>query len=154
MEFNPNVPGSLIRQSFKIVYEPPSGIKASLIRTYRTVFSPERCNKAPCERGKLHFLVAWLHAVIIERLRYLPIGWSKNYEFNEADQRCSLDLIDELIDSKCANSRITNIDPEKIPFESIRVILGQNLYGGKIDNQYDLQILKSLIDQLFTEKAF
>lgn len=85
MEFSSAVPGSLIRQSFKVVYEPPSGIKSSLIRTYKTVFSSERTNKAPKERAKLHFLVAWLHAIIIERLRYLPIGWSKKYEFNEAD---------------------------------------------------------------------
>ena len=101
MEFSPNVPGQLIKQSFKIVQEAPSGIKSSLLRTYKTVFLPERTNKSPNERAKLHFLVAWLHAVIIERLRYLPIGWSKNYEFNEADLRCSLDLIDELINSKC-----------------------------------------------------
>jgi dynein heavy chain 1, cytosolic len=101
MEFNPNVPGSLIKQSFKIVYEPPSGIKSSLLRTYKTVFSADRSNRAPNERARLHFLVAWLHAVIIERQRYIPLGWSKKYEFNEADQRCSLDLIDELIDAKC-----------------------------------------------------
>ena len=95
------MPGSLIRQCYKIIYEPPSGIKASLIRTYQTIFNAERTNRPPNERSKLHFLVAWLHAVIIERLRYLPIGWSNTYEFNEADQRCCLDLIDELIDTKC-----------------------------------------------------
>ena len=47
----------------------------------------------------MHFLVAWAHAVIIERLRYIPIGWSKTYEFNEADLIFSFDLIDELINT-------------------------------------------------------
>ena len=99
MEFNPKVPSTLIRQSYKMVFEPPDGIKASLDRTYRSVVSAQRSDKAPCERARLHFLLGWLHAVIQERLRYTPIGWSKFYEFNEADQRCSLDLIDEYIDS-------------------------------------------------------
>jgi len=88
------------------VQEPPSGIKSSLLRSYRTVFQPERTNKAPCERARLYFLVAWLHAVIIERLRYLPIGWSKRYEFNEADLRCSIDLIDQLVNQKCKISKL------------------------------------------------
>lgn len=46
----------------------------------------------------MHFLLAWLHAVLLERMRYTPIGYTKVYEFNEADQRCALDLIDEFID--------------------------------------------------------
>ena len=100
MEFSNRVPNSLIRQSYKMIFEPPSGMKASLLRTFTTILTPERCNKAPRERAKLHFLLAWLHAVIIERKRYLPIGWSKIYEFNEADQMCALDMIDNLIDGE------------------------------------------------------
>jgi dynein heavy chain 1 len=91
-----------------------------LTRTYKTVFSQQRCDKAPAERARLHFLLAWLHAVILERLRFTPIGWTKAYEFNEADQRCSLDLIDEYIDAIGARN---NIDPAKIPWDAFRVIL-------------------------------
>ena len=91
----------------------------------------------------MHFLLAWLHAVILERLRFTPIGWTKAYEFNEADQRCSLDLIDEYIDNM---GNRPNIDPAKLPWDAFRVILSQNLYGGKIDNEYDAKILQSLVD--------
>jgi dynein heavy chain 1 len=71
-----------------------------------------------------------LHAVLLERLRYTPIGYSKIYELNEADQRCALDLIDEHVDS--LGTERTNIDPEKLPWHAIRTILNENLYGGKI----------------------
>lgn len=47
--------------------------------------------------------------MIQERLRFTPIGWSKVYEFNESDQRCALDAVDEWI-SRVAQDR-TNIDP-------------------------------------------
>jgi len=70
MEFNPKIPSTLLRQSYKIVFEPPSGIKASLLRTYKTVFSNFKEDRPPLERARIHFLLAWLHAVLLERLRY------------------------------------------------------------------------------------
>lgn len=150
-EFSPKIPSTLIRQSYKLVFEPAVGIKASLLRTYKTVLSPARCDKAPAERSRLHFLLGWLHAVILERLRYTPIGWTKVYEFNEADQRCALDLIDEYIDSFGNRS---NIDIEKIPWDAFQTILIENLYGGKVDNQYDSKILVSLVEMFFTSNSF
>lgn len=111
----------------------------------------QRTDKKPVERARLHFLVAWVHAVIQERLRYTPIGWTKGYEFNEADQRCALDLIDQLIDEFGERN---NLPPEKIPWEAIKVFLTQNLYGGKVDNNYDLKVLVSLVEEFFTKASF
>lgn len=48
----------------------------------------------------------------------------------------------------------SNIDPNLIPWDAIKTILTHNLYGAKIDNDYDGKILKSLVDNLFTPKAF
>ena len=150
-EFSPKIPSTLIRQSYKLVFEPAAGIKASLLRTYKTVLSPARSDKLPVERSRLHFLLGWLHAVICERLRYIPVGWTKVYEFNEADQRCALDLIDEYID---AFGNRDNIDIDKIPWDAFRTILIENLYGGKVDNEYDSKILVSLVEMFFTPKSF
>lgn len=150
-EFSPKIPSTLIRQSYKLVFEPASGIKASLMRTYKTVLSPARCDKAPVERSRLHFLLGWLHAVILERLRYIPVGWTKVYEFNEADQRCALDLIDEYIDAMGSRN---NVDIDKIPWDAFRTILIENLYGGKVDNEYDSKILVSLVEKFFTPESF
>lgn len=41
-------------------------------------------DKHPVERSRLYFLLAWFHAVIQERLRYIPVGWTKIFEFNDA----------------------------------------------------------------------
>lgn len=115
------------------------------------MLSPARCDKLPAERSRLHFLLAWLHAVILERLRYTPIGWTKVYEYNEADQRCALDLIDEYVD---AFGNRNNIDIDKIPWDAFQTILIENLYGGKVDNIYDSKILVSLVEMFFTPKSF
>jgi len=96
------------------------------------------------ERARLHFLVSWFTAVVQERLRYTPIGWSKVYEFNESDQRCAIDCIDEWIDSMGKDR--ANIDPEKIPWDALRTLIGQSVFGGKIDNEFDNKILSSLVN--------
>lgn len=39
MENNPKVPATLIRASHVLVFEPPSGIKAALIRSYNNTIT-------------------------------------------------------------------------------------------------------------------
>ena len=109
MEIHPKVPRTLIRMSQVFVFEPPAGIKASLQRTYGTVLNADRGDKPPVERSRLHFLLSWFHAIVQERLRYTPIGWSKQYEFNESDQRGSLDTIDEWVND--VSKEMPNLDP-------------------------------------------
>ena len=153
MEFNPKIPPNVLRISRKFVFELPSGIKHSLIRSYANALQPSKSEKLPKERCRLHFLLAWFHAVIGERLRYVPIGWSKYYEFNESDQRCALEAIDEWINIHTKEGE-ENISPEKIPWDAIKTIIHQSMYGGKIDNEYDMKILESLVNLYFNEKTF
>jgi dynein heavy chain 1 len=152
MEFNPKIPANVLRLSRKFVFELPAGIKHSLIRSYSNVLTPIKSERIPIERCRLHFLLAWFHAVIGERLRYVPIGWSKYYEFNESDQRCALDALDEWLDVFGKDKQ--NIDPSKIPWDAIRTIISQSMYGGKIDNEYDLKILESLVKLYFNAKSY
>ena len=151
MEFSEKIPNTLLRQSMKFIFELPDGVKYSVKRIYGSVFTPARSDVEPIERSRLHFLLGWLHAVILERMRYKPIGWSKGYEFNEADLRCALDLVDEYIDLQ---GKKHNLPVDKIPWEAIRSVLINNIYGGKIDNDYDSKILKSLVDQFFSPDSF
>lgn len=96
--------------------------------------------------------MAWFNAVVQERLRYTPIGWSKVYEFNESDQTCSLRCIDEWLDS--VGKDRTNIDPDKIPWDALRTLISQSIFGGKIDNSFDQRILESLVNQFFRAESF
>jgi dynein heavy chain 1 len=105
-------------------------------------------NKIPNERSRLYFLLAWFHAVIQERLRYVPLGWSKHYEFTEADLKCALDTIDIWIDL-IAMGR-TNLPIDKIPWEALRTLLSQCIYGGRIDNPFDQRLLNGFLSKLFS----
>ncbi|RKP08503.1 dynein heavy chain [Thamnocephalis sphaerospora] len=135
METNPKVPVNLLRMS----------------RSLRSI-PAARLSKGPTERARLYFLLAWLHAVVQERLRYVPIGWTKIYEFNDSDQDCALNTIDSWLDA-AAQGR-ANISPERIPWDAIRTLLSQSVYGGRIDNEFDQKLLESFVNTLFTPASY
>jgi len=73
------IPVNLLRAGRVFVFEPPPGVRANLLATFNRVATSSRVQKPPSERARLYFLLAWLHAVIQERLHYAPLGWSKKY---------------------------------------------------------------------------
>lgn len=151
MEINPRLPVNLLRAGRIFVFEPPPGVRANLLRTFSTV-PAARMMKPPNERARLYFLLAWFHAVIQERLRYCPLGWAKHYEFNESDLRSACDTLDTWIEATAMGR--TNLPPEKVPWDAICILLGQCIYGGKIDNDFDQRLLTSFLSQLFTPRSF
>lgn len=40
-----------------------------------------------------------LLGIVQERLRYVPLGWAKHYEFNESDLRVACDTLDTWIEA-------------------------------------------------------
>lgn len=150
-EIHPKLPANLLRMAQVLVFEPPPGIKANLQHSFLSI-PASRMDRSPIERSRMYFIMAWFHAVVQERLRYAPLGWTKTFEFNESDQRVALDTLDYWIDAQ-AQGR-SNLAPEKIPWVALRTLLGQTVYGGKVDNEFDQRVLNSFLEQLFTERSF
>jgi dynein heavy chain 1, cytosolic len=90
-DIHPKLPTALLRTSDMIITDTPTGVKASMQHFLATI-PTTRMEKAPGQRRRLYLLLAWLHAVVMERLRYAPIGWSKRYEFAETDAACTLSV--------------------------------------------------------------
>lgn len=151
METNPSIPVNILRQSRIIMNEPPPGIKANLLDSLRSI-PPSRLSKGPAEKIRLYFLLAWFHAVVQERLRYVPLGWSKVYDFNDSDMEAAFNTIDQWLHS-IAKGR-ANVDPASIPWGAIKSLIKQAVYGGRIDSDFDQQVMDSFVDSLFTPKAY
>ncbi|KZP00669.1 dynein heavy chain protein 1 [Calocera viscosa TUFC12733] len=151
MEANLSIPVNILRQSRILMNEPAPGVKANLLDSLQGI-SQQRLSNGPAEKIRLYFLVAWFHAVIQERLRYVPLGWSKTYDFNNSDLEAALRTIDEWLMSS-AKGR-ANMDPATIPWPAIRTLLKQSVYGGRVDSDFDQQVLDAFIDGLFTPAAY
>jgi dynein heavy chain 1 len=47
MEVNPKVPSTLIRSSYVLMFEPPAGIKAAMLRSYSQAITKDRSDARP-----------------------------------------------------------------------------------------------------------
>ncbi|KTW31656.1 dynein heavy chain [Pneumocystis jirovecii RU7] len=144
-------PVNLLRMSRILMFEPPPGIKANMLDTFESI-PVSYFNNGPLEKTRLYFLLSWFHALVQERLRYVPLGWSKLYEFNESDFESGIWMINNLV-INLAQGR-SNISPEKIPWEAIRFLLYESIYGTKIDDDKDLRLLSKMIQNIFIPQSF
>lgn len=150
MEAGPKIPINLIRAARTLVFEQPAGIRANMKDTLNVL--SDRGTKAPIEKGRLYLLLCFLHAVLQERLRYAPtLGWKGLWEFNDSDYECCAFIIDSWIDH-IAQGR-SNVAPVKLPWDLIRALITE-MYGGKIDDEGDFNLLNNLVNQVFDPAAF
>ena len=150
MESNSKIPVNLIRASRTLVYEQPAGMRASMKDTL-TVLS-DRGDNSPVEKGRLYLLLCFLHSILQERLRYAPtLGWKGLWEFNDSDYECCAFIIDSWIDA-IAQGR-SNVAPVKLPWDLLRTLIVE-MYGGKIDDEGDFNLLTQLVDKVFIPAAY
>ena len=151
MEANPSIPVNILRQSRIIMNEPPPGIKANFLDLLGSI-PPQRLAQGPAENVRLYFLPAWFHAVVQGRLRYVPLGWSKTYDFSDSDMAAAFGTIDTWLNG-IAKGR-ANVDPTTVPWDALRALIKQSVYGGRIDSDVEQRILDAFVDKPFTPAAY
>lgn len=64
----------------------PQGLKANMTRLYQLMMEPQfsRCSK-PAKYKKLLFALCFFHSVLLERKKFLQLGWNIVYGFNDSD---------------------------------------------------------------------
>uniref|UniRef100_A0A2K6C7M2 Dynein axonemal heavy chain 2 n=1 Tax=Macaca nemestrina TaxID=9545 RepID=A0A2K6C7M2_MACNE len=83
---HPDFPISILQASIKMTTEPPKGLKANMTRLYQLMSEPQfsRCSK-PAKYKKLLFSLCFFHSVLLERKKFLQLGWNIIYGFNDSD---------------------------------------------------------------------
>jgi dynein heavy chain len=83
---NPDFPIAILQSSIKMTTEPPKGIKANMKRLYNLLTEQQftRCVRQD-KYKKLLFALCFFHSVLLERKKFLQLGWNVNYSFNDSD---------------------------------------------------------------------
>uniref|UniRef100_T1IHY1 Cytoplasmic dynein 2 heavy chain 1 n=1 Tax=Strigamia maritima TaxID=126957 RepID=T1IHY1_STRMM len=140
-EAHPKFTPILLQISLKVTYESPSGVKKNLLRTY-DAWTPEFvAQKGNVISSRALFALAWFNTVIQERRNFIPQGWTKFYEFGLSDLRAGADIIERM----CSN--------EEFQWESIRGLYEEAIYGGRIDNIFDLRVMSSYLNEFFNSSV-
>uniref|UniRef100_A0A8C5PP60 Cytoplasmic dynein 2 heavy chain 1 n=1 Tax=Leptobrachium leishanense TaxID=445787 RepID=A0A8C5PP60_9ANUR len=141
-EVHPKFTPILLQSSLKITYEAPPGLKKNLMRTYES-WTPDQISKKSLQtRAQALFSLAWFHAVCQERRNYIPQGWTKFYEFSLSDLRAAYDIIDRLFEGG-----------RDFQWDFVHGLLENAIYGGRVDNYFDLRVLRSYLEQFFNSQA-
>lgn len=137
-----NFPVSLLNKCNKVLYEAPNSIKSKvqrLIHQWNGLLETKR----DANHLKIYIALFVFNAVIQERRSFIPQGWSKSYEFSDADLQAAIDIIVWL------EKTMTYRMEWPILKELCRLIA----YGGRIDNAQDQIILKTNFDEFFSDKT-
>ena len=145
-----HVPAGLLALCRTVVAEPPPGLRAAV--TAALDAAGARVERAPAERARLHLVLAATHATLLERLRFVPDGWSKVYAFGAADLACAHELLDKCVDRAAAGR--AHVPPPALPWAAISVLLCECAYGGRVDDAFDRRLLAALLARHFRPEVF
>ncbi len=142
-------PLGLLQNSFKIVVEPPDGMRLNMQSTMNNIDSTVLENCPHPSFPSLLYCLIFLHAVLQERQKYGKLGWNLSYDFNESDLTISRQLLSTYLTKACADEH-----DDVIPWESLKYLIGDAMYGGRVSDEMDRRILSAYFDEYFGDFLF
>ena len=141
-------PIGILQRSLKVVTEPPNGMKLNLRSTYEKIALNSLNNFDHASFPSLVFTLAFFHAVVQERRKYGKIGWNIPYDFNESDFRVCIQILQTYLQKSSDQGDI------KIPWGSLKYLIGEVMYGGRAIDDFDRRILRTYMDEYFGDFIF
>uniref|UniRef100_A0A8C9P5P1 Dynein axonemal heavy chain 2 n=1 Tax=Spermophilus dauricus TaxID=99837 RepID=A0A8C9P5P1_SPEDA len=140
---HPDFPISILQASIKMTTEPPKGLKANMTRLYHLVSEPQfsHCTK-PAKYKKLLFALCFFHSVLLERKKFLQLGWNIIYGFNDSDFEVSENLLSLYLD-----------EYEDTPWDALKYLIAGVNYGGHVTDDWDRRLLTTYINDYFCDQS-
>ncbi|XP_030767557.1 dynein heavy chain 1, axonemal-like isoform X2 [Sitophilus oryzae] len=136
---SPYFPVSILQNGIKMTIEPPSGIKANILRAYRNQVSDladfmQSEHKKAGEFKLLTFSLCLFHGILLERRKFGPLGFNIPYEFTDGDLKICLSQLNMFL--------LEYID---IPFKVLTYTAGEINYGGRVTDDWDRRCLMNVL---------
>ncbi|CAK9071825.1 unnamed protein product [Durusdinium trenchii] len=124
---SPGIPIGLLERSIKLTNEPPQGLLANLRRSF-ALFNREEFDERDSKIKSILFALCHFHSLMLERKKFGPLGYNMKYPFSSGDLRDSASVLYNYLEGSTA---------VKIPWEDLRYIFGEIMYGGHIVDDWD-----------------
>jgi len=142
---SPGIPVALLQRSIKLTQEPPPGLKALFKRSW-AIFDDntwENSQKAS-EFKQTLFALSFFHGVMCERKKFGPQGWNRVYPFGAGDLVVCKDVLNNYLESSGTN----------IPWDDLRYIFGEIMYGGHITDDFDRTLCGTYLQKYMNNELF
>ena len=147
-EPTPSFPIGILQRSLKVVTEPPNGLKLNLRGTYLRIPATALAECPHPAFPALVFVLGFFHAVVQERRKYGKIGWNIGYDFNESDHRVCMQILNTYL------TKASEQGESKIPWNSLKYLIGEVMYGGRAIDDFDRRVLKTYMDEYMGDFIF
>jgi len=140
---HPKFPIGILQRGLKMTTEPPKGLKANMSRLVQNISEAKfsSCGK-PHKYKKLLFAMCWFHAVLVDRRKFLHLGWNIPYDFNDSDFDVS-----EL----CLRLYLDEYD--ETPWDALKYLISEINYGGRVTDDLDRRLMNVYMAQFFCDDA-
>jgi len=136
-------PIGILQRGIKMTTEPPKGLKANMTRLINNM--PETkfnaCGK-PAKYKKLLYAMCWFHAVLVDRRKFLNLGWNIPYDFNDSDFEVS-----EL----CLRLYLDEYD--ETPWDALKYLIAEINYGGRVTDDWDRRLMNVYMSAYFNDET-
>jgi len=128
-------PVQVLQVGVKMTNEPPSGLRANLLRSYSSFSNKmfEQSNK-PIVYKTLLFGFCFFHAVVQDRRKFGPIGWNIAYGFTPEDLQV------------CRQQLMTFVNQyEEVPYKVLNFLGARINYGGRVTDDKDKLLISTIL---------
>jgi len=141
-------PLGILQKSLKVVTEPPDGLKLNM-KAIMSKIDENSLNSCPHTAYKsLVYVVSFFHSIILDRRKYGKIGWNVSYDFNESDFNISSSLLSMYL------KKAYDAKDETIPWNSLKYLIGEAMYGGRVTDSFDRRVLVTYLDEYMGDFLF
>jgi dynein heavy chain len=129
------IPIGILERSIKLTNEPPQGLLANLRRSF-ALFSREDFEERDTKVKAILFVLVHFHSLMLERKKFGPMGYNMKYPFSAGDLRDSAQVLYNYLEGSSA---------VKIPWDDLRYIFGEIMYGGHIVDDWDRKMCEKYL---------
>ena len=131
-EPHPKFPIGLLQLAIKVTNEPPSGLRAGLMRSYTVIIDQDRMERIETAQWRsLVYALCFLHSIVQERRKYGSMGWCIPYEFNDGDLNACLTFLER------------HLFHGQLSWPTLQYMVSEVQYGGKITDDLDRRLFKT-----------
>jgi len=136
-------PVQVLQNGVKMTNEPPSGLRANLLRSYSLVTDKlfEESEKPEVFKPML-FGFCFFHAVVQDRRKFGPIGWNIPYGFTPEDL------------AVCRQQLMLFINQyEEVPYKVLNFLGASINYGGRVTDDKDKLLISTILQTFICPEA-
>jgi dynein heavy chain len=144
---SPDFPMGILQRSLKVVTEPPEGLKLNIKQSYTKITDQDLDDCSHVSFRPLMYVLAFFHAIVQDRRKFGRIGWNVAYDFNESDFKVSARLLNLYLQKSFDKKEV-------LPWETLRYLIGEAMYGGRVTDNYDRRVLTTYLEEYMGDFLF